>query len=126
MNFMYAVAYLCGHHQTVPIVACGAARALDPSFEIVSGREAGGGRLKEEAQSVDISRALAAGWRQPRFICSGAANRCTRRPTDYFTFSQITVVTTILPSLTKGAGRVVYISLSPSFFTSLICVVPVQ
>src|SRR5215831_16397316 len=49
-----------------------------------------------------------------------------RKSTVYFTFSQTSVVTAILPSRPKGAGLVVYTSLSPSFFTSLICVVPVQ
>jgi len=44
----------------------------------------------------------------------------------YFTFSQTVVWTLIFPSLKKGAGRVVRINLSPSIFTSLICVVPVH
>jgi hypothetical protein len=44
----------------------------------------------------------------------------------YLNFSHTSVVTAILPSLGFGAGRVVKISLSPSFFTVLTCVVPVH
>ena len=44
----------------------------------------------------------------------------------YFSFSQTSLVMLILPSRENGAGLVVYINRSPSFFTIRTTVVPVQ
>jgi hypothetical protein len=84
-----------------------------------------GSLINQEVLAL-VAVLVSAGHPKRGYAAGPAPSNPRNRGTSYFTFSQTSVVTLILPSLADGAGCVDKLNRSPSVLTSLNCVVPVH